>query len=482
MGNTGNPELRNTDAKTVTELIDRIGKVSLRDEQKIYDAETAYHFLKKEDKEKVTNLATLEKADDELRRLYIGRPEGERLDRTKLAIGVYNFAVYCHTDEHVKAVRDCGVDYVCNTPYDKKLLDLFEKYGLKAVVNFFPGWWGGVKENQGTMAKGRPLSVYREYSEKYEDHPAICGLDICDEPSAWDYPHIGKVVEEVKKLIPGSLPYINLQNPGPGAPDLGTRTYEEYIKAYVADVNTDYISYDHYMYDWGVGKAYISYEAVSEACRETNRDMWIVLQVNNTNKFQKITSTGQLRFQAYSALAYGAKGISWGCWTAGWWENNIVDTNGNITPQYDKLKQINAELNSLSPVYMWYNHKETFFVENSSSSVPIRYIAGKYGCVPAPKQEVFTNIKISDRRSAEAGYFEKKNGRGSALLLVSTEDPWDTEHYDIFSEVSFKVNAPDSRVYIWRKEGREPLSCDLNGVYRVKLQYCDGVFITVEKN
>jgi hypothetical protein len=480
------PEKRNLKAEEVQAMIDALGDVTLKNQAAVYAAQTAYFELKEEEKAKVTDLDPLKKADDALRRLYIGQKECPRLDRTNLVIGTYCFKPYCWTDEHVAALADCGIDYIASAAYDKTLLDLLDKYGVKAAVTFLPGWWGGKKEINGHMAEKRPISLYEEYAAKFEDHPAICALDICDEPSTLDFPHIGKIVEACKTLFPGIMPYINLQNAGPGVFDFGARTYDEYIRTYVRDIDTDYISFDHYMYGWGVISAYVAYRGLSKYCRQSGRDMWAVLQVNNEKTYQGSPNHEQLRYQAYSAMGYGAKAITWACWTAGWWQNNVVDENGKFTEQYKVLKCMNADLRAFSPLYMWYDHVETFFIENSSSTPLIKDMLASGG-IPAPEQSVFTNIKISDRSSAQAGFFEKKNKRGYALMLLNTENPWGRpepySNYVSSAEITFEVAPDDCRVMIYdAKKGLRPLSCKADGLYRVKLEGNNMAFITVEKN
>ncbi len=471
----------------ILKMIENLGPVSLENEEAVYEAEAAYFYLAKSKRREVVNSAALFRATDTLRKLYSGEKQGLRLDRSNLCIGAYSFARYCWTDDHVKALADCGIDYMCSVPYDTELLDLFAKHGVVADVGYLPGWWGGNIANNGKMAVQRPLALYEEKAKEFKDHPAIWALAISDEASCWDMPHHEKVVDLVQKSFPNQLPYINLQNPGPGFEDMGASTFDEYIECYVKHVPLDYISYDHYMYEWGIDRAYMGYEAVSKACRKHNRDLWVVLQVNK-NKYNHVsTNLLMLRYQAYSALAYGARAISWACWTAGWWEENVVDTEGNITGQYDILKTVNDELHKLSPVYMWYDHKETFYVDRGSSSHAIRYMLSAYGEVPKGEQSVFTDFKSPERTAIQAGYFEKKNGRGYALMLLDIENPWGADNGFIMESikntpVTFKITEPDVRVSAYFKGEPVEITSDLFGNYSVVLKENAAVFITVDKN
>jgi hypothetical protein len=80
-----------------------------------------------------------------------------------------------------------------------------------------------------------------------------------------------------------------------------------------------------------VAKDYQNLRVVSDACLKTGRAMWVTTQVNSYDPKVWIT-TDELRFQAYSAMAFGAESLTWACYTAGWWENQVVDKDGNICP------------------------------------------------------------------------------------------------------------------------------------------------------
>ena len=294
-----------------------------------------------------------------------------RMDRNRLNIGVYHLRPYARTEAHIKDLADCGVDFVICMEDDRPALDLFSKYGVGAIVSgIVPGWWGGDGDDAGEFEKTNPLSEYEAAAAAFKDHPAIWGIDIGDEPSALDFPYYGKVYEKVKELFPNQFPFLNLypnyasvsQNTAVQTKNqLGTPTYEEHIRQYCENVPADYLSYDFYYKNVGVAKDYSNLRVVSDACRKTGRGMWVTVQVNSSDPKVWITEN-ELRFQAYSALAFGAENITWACYTAGWWKNQVVDENGVKTQQYDKLKKVNAELHSIGKDYMRYASESTTFV------------------------------------------------------------------------------------------------------------------------
>lgn len=77
-------------------------------------------------------------------RLAAGKPADKRLDRSKLLIGAYYLQPNARSEAHVKAVRDCGVDFICGlAASQRETLDLFHKYGIGAIaLGVVPGWGG----------------------------------------------------------------------------------------------------------------------------------------------------------------------------------------------------------------------------------------------------------------------------------------------------------------------------------------------------
>lgn len=294
-----------------------------------------------------------------------------RMNRRRLNIGVYHLREYARTEQHIRDLSECGIDFVICMSNDRPALDLFSKYGIGAIVTgIVPGWWGGDGNNAGTMAESRPLSLYESAAASFTDHPAIWGIDVGDEPSALDFPHYGRVIDKVNSLFPKQFAYLNLypnyasvseNTAEQTVSQLGTATYEEHIAEYCRCVPADYLCYDFYLYAINVPKAYENLRTVSDACLKTGRSMWIVLQVNANRPEQWITEN-ELRFQAYTAMAFGAENIIWACYTAGWWHNQVLDEAGRKTEQYGKLKTVNGEIRTIAEEYMNYRRVSTHFV------------------------------------------------------------------------------------------------------------------------
>lgn len=351
-----------------------------------------------------------------------------RMDRSRLNIGAYILQPYARSEAHIKDLADCGIDFVICIDNDRAALDLLDKYGVGAIVTgVVPGWWGGDGNNAGTLKDRHPLSEYEAAAAAFEDHPAIWGIDIGDEPSALDFPYYGKVMERVEALFPHQFAFLNLypnyasvaQNTEEQAlSQLGTATYEEHIEQYCQHIPADYLSYDFYYKVAGIEKDYANLKVVSDACHKNNLDMWVTVQVNSLDPEVWI-SENELRFQAFSALAFGASNLSWACYTAGWWSNQVVDGEGNKTEQYDKLKKVNAEVHTLAGRYMKYRNTETACVGFEGTDM----LDGS-GLESQPELEFGRLTGLSAGCPLVVGKMAARKGRGKALFICVADDPY----------------------------------------------------------
>lgn len=380
-----------------------------------------------------------------------------RMRRDRLNIGTYIFFEKARTEEHIKDLADCGIDYVLRIENDRKALDLFEKYGVGVITtDIIPHWWGGDGADAGKLEAINPPESYVKAAASYVDHPAVWAHEVGDEPSALDFPYYAKVIEQVEQLFPNQFAYLNLypnyasvaqNNAEETVNQLGTATYEEHIQKYCENIPMDYLCYDFYVYSIDVPKAYDNLITVADACLRTGRGMWIVLQVNSFYP-EKWISTNQLRFQAYTAMAFGTENIAWACYTpGGWWHNQVLDENCNKTQQYDKLKTVNAELHALSEMYMKYRRVSTHFVGFEGTS----WLEGvKQAPIPTLNTGIFKDVHADGNEALVIGEMAPKNDDGSrALFICAADDPED-------------VN-PKSYQVLFRADGREITALTGNG-------------------
>ncbi len=406
-----------------------------------------------------------------------------RMNRNRLNIGAYVLQPYARTEAHIKDLADSGVDFIVCMDNDRKALDLFEKHGLGAIVTgVVPGWWGGHGENAGKLEISNPQEAYKAAASAFLDHPAVWGIDIGDEPSALDFPYYGQVFALVDRLFPKQFPYLNLypnyasvsqNNAEETVNQLGTPTYEEHIQAYCACVPSDYLCYDFYPYSINITKHYENLRVVSSACRETGRSMWIVLQVNSDKPLEWI-SVGRLRFQAYTAMAFGAENITWACYSAGWWHNQVLDAEGNKTEQYEKMKAVNREIRTLAEDYMRFRNLSSHFVGFSGHSDMEEV---KAESVDSLHTGVFYDLCAQNRMPLVVGEMASRDSTGAvALMICAADDPYDVAPAEDL--IRFRV-AEGKRLTAIGGAGRLPIAKE-GELYTIPISSNDGILLIAE--
>lgn len=259
----------------------------------------------------------------------------------------------------------------------KRQLELCNKYGMKALVAL-PGYLKGANE-------GKQAEAEVKKQEAFSDHDACWGYMLSDEPSAKDFPNIGYMVDYLRENRPGKLGYVNLFPNYASPKQLGTKTYEKHVTRFVDEVNPDVLCMDHYPYmepdidamnldhtsDWVLDKENPLIGKISRAgycenlelfrdvAQEKGIPFWNFFNVMPFGRHSDPTEA-QLRWQVYTSIAYGAKGILYFCYQSpsssegdGFKKGGaIITADGRKTRHYDEAKRINFAIKNLGSTLM----------------------------------------------------------------------------------------------------------------------------------
>lgn len=267
-----------------------------------------------------------------------------RFVQDRFAIG---FWVAPQTDENLDSryaeIAEANFTFVIglcgakNPPPAGEQLKLCEKHGLKALVHL----------------DGLPL-------DKLPESPACWGYAIEDEPNASRFAALRNTVDTLRHARPGKLSYINLFPNYASPGQLGTKDYDEHVSRFMSEVRPDVLSMDHYPQFRPEADGRDNY------CRnlEVMRRESITAGIPFWNFFNTMpygphidpTET-QLRWQIFTSLAHGAKGVMYFCyWTPRGGEfpkgGAILTADGRRTRHYDEAKRINTGLKHLGPTLM----------------------------------------------------------------------------------------------------------------------------------
>jgi hypothetical protein len=196
-------------------------------------------------------------------------------------------------------------------------------------------------------------------------NPALYGYELQDEPGASSFPGLAVMSSLIQENAPGKWPYINLFPNYANSEQMGCASYEEYLEKFVAVCHPTQLSYDHYalMDNGTLGGAYWqNLEQMRAVAIKHNLPFWnIVLGVAHFS-FREPTAA-DLRFEVYSSLAYGARGIAYFTYFApqsGNYRAAAIDQFGHATPTWNNLQNVNLQIQKLAPTLLELTSDDTY--------------------------------------------------------------------------------------------------------------------------
>jgi hypothetical protein len=255
-------------------------------------------------------------------------------------------------------IADAGFNVVlppCRGPitpaFNQRLLQLCALTGLKAIVSD-PRLVAAQAASPASVDVGAALDgVVRDYAGS----PALLGYYLKDEPAAAEFPTLAALSRGLRARDPWRLPYINLFPNYATPAQLGTPTYPSYLDVFVRAVHPGLLSFDHYaLLTSGERPNYFeNLEAIRREALQAGIPFAYILRVTPHGPYRD-PSEADLRWQVYSALAYGAHGILYFTyWTlpddSVPFSGAILDHQGLRTAHYYEVQRINSELSALAP-------------------------------------------------------------------------------------------------------------------------------------
>lgn len=263
----------------------------------------------------------------------------------------------------LKKMQECGLTVAGFVPVGG--LDLCKANGLKAVV-----WdprtmnydWSKV---DGKIARSNVVSLVKQVRK----HPAVYGFYLRDEPGPGYFPGLAKVSDAIHELAPGKWAYINLFPNYADQNQLEGRSYEKYLDEFVEKCRPTVLSYDHYaLLDNGTLRDgyWRNLEQMRSAARTNHLPFWqIVLSAAHFN--YREASAADLRFEVYSSLAYGARGIAYFTYftsTTGNYRMAPIDQFGNPTATWGYMQHVNLQIQKLAPTLLQLTSDDVYHCAN----------------------------------------------------------------------------------------------------------------------
>jgi hypothetical protein len=261
----------------------------------------------------------------------------------------------------LKQIRDCG--FTLAGFASPGTLDACQAAGLKAIVSDarMSGYnWESVDE---AKARTNVASLVAEVGK----HPAVFGYYLRDEPPANWFANLEKVASPIRELAPDKWPYINLFPDYAENWQLGTTSYADYLEKFIATCHPKIISYDNYslMDNNTIRDNYwTNLESVRSACVKHRIEFWnIVLSVAHFS--YRETTAADLRFEAYTTLAYGGRGLAYFTYFAppvGGYRAAPIDQFGHETPTWHNLQNVNLQVQKLAPTLLQLKSDDVYHI------------------------------------------------------------------------------------------------------------------------
>jgi len=257
--------------------------------------------------------------------------------------------------ERYREIAECGFNVAMppadatDTKTNLKILDACEAVGLKAIVQD--------SRLQISATSSELKKALDSIIADYSAHPALAGYFITDEPHARLFLALGRINQYLLEKDPKRLPFINLFPNYASAEQLGNKSYEEHVSQFIATVKPTLVSWDHYMQMAGNESLYFkNLDTVRRQCQKAKLPFTqIILSLPHWG--YRNPSDADLRWQVYTSLAYGARGILYFTyWTLPAWNLGngpaIITSDGKRDAKYEFIRRLNGRLKALGPTLM----------------------------------------------------------------------------------------------------------------------------------
>jgi hypothetical protein len=226
--------------------------------------------------------------------------------------------------------------------------------------------------------------------DKVKKYRALEAYYIKDEPTAGEFGEYAELVAYLHKKDPARLAYINLlpiyaseaqlgvlpntfdrtkikcptHLQGVGLEDKNILVYLEHLRRFITIVKPDLISYDHYhFFESGDGQQYfLNLALISQVAQEAKIPFMNYIQAGKYLKDWRLPTAEEIRFQVYTTLAYGGKGISYFTYWGSEADGGLY-RDGKQSRLARDVGAINSEIRKLSPTLISLNSKGIYHTE-----------------------------------------------------------------------------------------------------------------------
>ncbi|MBQ2933972.1 MAG: hypothetical protein IJE02_05130 [Clostridia bacterium] len=359
-------------------------------------------------------------------------------------------------------------------------LENCKKVGLNAILNY-NDWKAEQCEGEGYNGE-TPFSKYDLYGD-YKD--IITGVHICDEPNKETMDEMANktLIEDFKKVYPNASYIINLSDIT--WPDgRGYRNYDEllnhYSTAIMSQFDVPYISVDCYPF-WGTKDMHIieNYYKLANIAKQHDAKTTMILQSSTGNEFKDTLSEGDLRWQAYLAIAFGADSLQYYCYSlpkGRAYNYCVLNEDGTPSVLYDYVKEINAEVQMFADSVLAYDWDDALVV----SGTDIKSLRGS--CLQ------YNPVDFKYKKFDNAAHYVGSQGTQDILVSHFLSEKYGEAY--MFVNIAVDNGVPNNVIAEFKDCGAiavyggadysgtpEIIELDENGKVSLDFEYGEGAFI-----
>jgi len=257
----------------------------------------------------------------------------------------------------------------------------------------------------------------RERVSRFSGHPAYLGHLLKDEPSAEEIDALAVVKAVYAETAPDGLAYVNLF-PRHAAPELLLAEYPDYVEKYMNVYRPQVLSYDHYPFltensvfdgDRLTEDYYDNLEIIRGASVRYGTPFWLFIQTLSFNGTHRDPTEAEIRWQVYTSLAFGAKGIQYFTyWTPDDGKESfgeaIIGRDGKRTRHYAEVRAVNREVAAIGAALLPLGSEGVIFW-------------GEHPIPAANSLDRFDPVEAVEGDAVAMGCFSDAHGTPAVLLV-----------------------------------------------------------------
>ena len=238
---------------------------------------------------------------------------------------------------------------------EEKELDVVQRHGLRGLITsdlLVPATLDDAKQREALDA----------FILRVRQHPGFYAYHLTDEPSAAQFPALGRLVAYLRERDPAHLASINLLPTYASNEQLGTKgstveAYTEHLRQYVETVRPALLSYDHYHFTKTGDQPhyFLNLALMRDRALTAGVPFMNIVPTSAWGPTPLASPTGprvpdgdEMRFLVYTTLGYGAQGISYYVYSFPGHVGNITEADGTPTPLYHALRPLNHEFTAIA--------------------------------------------------------------------------------------------------------------------------------------